>query len=303
MATEPAKREYYEVLGLPRNATRKEVKAIYYKLALKYHPDRNKSPQAEERFKEISEAYAEAVSSLAGDRETLTDEPEILDEPETVIDDREILTDEPETLTDEREILIDEPETATKYDNQVSQVIRESDDNKTANARYPLELSLEEVATGTVKDITVVETITCEACQGRGTQGQSPCKDCSKTGFKQYTRNINLTIPAGVEDSTQLLLLGEGKNASDLLIHVTVAPHHIFTRDMTTIYCEVPLSAHRLNHGGKIKVPTLEGSAILQIPPNTREGTIFSLRGKGLPEYGGGTRGALMVKLTSLEST
>jgi len=266
-AGEPNKREYYEILGIEKNATKSEVKAVYLKLALKYHPDRNRNRDAEEKFKEISRAYTEAST-------VLEDEPS----EQSTLDDATPISEvgsvpQESNLSEERV-----PKTAT---------------------RYPLELSLEEIATGTIKDITVVETRTCPSCKGGSIHEILPCKMCGGSGFRQYTRNITMKIPAGIDEGIQLRLVAEGKGEEDLLVNVTVLPHPIFRRDMTNIYCEVPVTSNQLRYGGSIKIQTLTGYTILRIPSNTREGTIFCLREKGLPECGGNARGSLMVKLVT----
>jgi molecular chaperone DnaJ len=266
------KREYYEVLGVPENATKEQVKTVYRQLALRYHPDRNKNPKAQEKFKEITQAYAEACAALQN-QDFQIGEWE-LDEIFAPISVRE----EPvPDLRDGRRVL------------RVEGIRRGS-------VKYALEVSLREVATGTRKTISMTLRSFCVSCEELGRK--SSCRHCNGTGITEETREISLTIPAGVEHGMQFKLAGGGNFGSDIFVQIIVRRHRLFQRDMDNIYCEVPVSATQLRNGTEIEIHTLDGStASLRVPPRTRKGTIFVLQEKGLPKWGTSTKGDLMVKI------
>lgn len=263
-----ARREYYEVLGIPRNATREQAKTVYRQLALRYHPDRNKSHDAQEKFKQISQAYVEACTVLPDNADNLNEADPIYEEPE------------PFLKREERDF---------------HRGARTS--GVGSNIRHDLEISLKEVATGTTRNIKVVLMQVCDLCKGKAVGNRHACERCQGTGVREYVRTIPLTIPMGIEGGMQLRLPRDEDFGRDLFVQVTVKPHKIFERDMSNIYCEVPVTARQLSAGAEIEVPTLEGPTLLRIPSNTRKDTIICLQGKGLPEYGGTKRGSLMVKL------
>jgi molecular chaperone DnaJ len=266
------KREYYEVLGVPENATKEQVKAVYRQLALRYHPDRNKNPKAQEKFKEITQAYAEACAALQNqDFET---GERALDEIFAPISVRE----EPvPDLRDGRRVL-------------------RVEGRRRGSVKYDLEVSLKEVATGTRKTISMTRRSLCVFCEGLGRK--SSCRHCNGRGITEETREISLTIPAGVEHGMQFKLAGDGNFGSDIFVQIIVKLHRIFQRDMNNIYCEVPVSATQLRNGTEIEIHTLDGStASIRVPPRTRKGTIFVLQERGLPKWGTSRKGDLMAKI------
>jgi molecular chaperone DnaJ len=266
------KREYYEVLGVPENATKEQVKTVYRQLALRYHPDRNKNPKAQEKFKEITQAYAEACAALQNqDFETGEN---ALDEKFAPISVREELVPD---LRDGRRIL-------------------RVEGRRRGTVKYALEVSLKEVATGTRKRILMTRRSLCVSCEGLGRK--SSCRHCHGTGITEDAREISLTIPAGVENGMQFKLAGGGHFGSDIFVQIIVKLHRIFQRDIDNLYCEVPVSVTRLRKGTEIEIPTLDGStASLRVPPRTRKGTIFVLQERGLPRWGTSGKGDLMAKI------
>ena len=266
------KREYYEVLGVPENATKEQVKAVYRQLALRYHPDRNKNPKAHEKFKEITQAYAEACAALQNrDFETVERAPD--EKFAQILVHEELVPD----LRDGRRIL------------RVEGIRRGS-------VKYALEVSLKEVATGSRKTISMTRKNFCVFCEGL--VRKSSCRHCHGTGITEEARDISLTIPAGVENGMQFKLAGGGNFGSDVFVQIIVKNHRIFQRDRDNIYCEVPVSPSQLRSGAEIEIATLDGStASLRVPPRTRKGTIFILQEKGLPKWGTSTKGDLMAKI------
>jgi len=144
---------------------------------------------------------------------------------------------------------------------------------------------------------------TCPRCRGAGQTIEKPCHTCHGDGRMEKTAKIKIKIPAGVEDGTRLRSSGQGEGGSrggppgDLYVVLHVEPHEIFQREGTDLFCSVPISFARAALGGEVKVPTLEGSAVLKVPAGTPSGKVFRLRGKGLPEVHGRSVGDLRVKL------
>jgi len=341
--SERAKRDYYEILGISRDATKEQVKDAYRKLALQYHPDRNKSPDAEEKFKEISEAYAvlsddekrgqydQFGHAGIGQRYTYEDIFRTTDF-ESVFRDLGFGFEGFESIFD-------------MFFGR-GRAWREEGPRKGPDLRYELPISLEEVATGSAKEIMVprreacdacngtgarkgttpkpcsrcqgkgqvqrvqqtgfarfVRVETCDRCGGRGVIIDSPCQKCRGTGIVEHTRKITLRIPPGIESGMQLRMAGEGDSGGtglppgDLYVYVVVRPHNIFEREGSDITCEAPVEFAEAALGAEIEVPTLGSRASFRIPEGTQTGTVFRLRGKGLPEYGGQERGDQLVRV------
>jgi len=342
------KRDYYEVLGVPRDATTEEIKRAYRRLAKKYHPDLNKDnpKEAEEKFKEISEAYEVLVDEekrakydrygFAGVQENFS--PGGFDWRDfTHFDD----------LTDifGRNIFED------FFGGSIFDVFfdrrgRSRRPTRGSDLRYDLEISFEEAARGTRKEIEVVREETCPSCGGTGAEGgtalttcprcggqgqirdvqthgfsqfvriqvcprcggsgqvvERPCPTCGGSGLVKRSRRISVNIPAGVDTGSQLRLTAEGEKGrnggppGDLYVVIHVRPHEIFEREGADICLEVPVSYATLVLGGEVEVPTLDGKAKLRIPPGTDSGTVFRLRGKGLPNLRQGGRGDENVRV------
>lgn len=266
------KREYYEVLGVPENATKEQVKAVYRQLALRYHPDRNKNPKALEKFKEISQAYREACEALEN-QEFITREEAIGWTSGPILVREEFIPN----LRDGRRIL-------------------RVDSREKRNVKYPLWVSLKEVVNGTRKTISMKRRSVCRFCEGL--ERKSACRHCHGTGIREEVQLVSLAIPAGVEDGMQFKLNGDGNMRGDIFVEVNVRPHRLFRRDVDNIYCEVPVSAVQLRKGAEIQISTLDGStAFIRVPPKTRKGTIFVLQERGLPRWGSSRRGDLMAKI------
>lgn len=337
------KRDYYEILGVPRDAKKEQVKDAYRKLALQYHPDRNKSPDAEEKFKEISEAYA-----VLSDDEKRGQYDQF---GHAGIDQRYTWEDIFRT-TDFESIFRDLGFGFGGFDSIFDMFFgrrrpwREERPRRGPDLRYDLAISLEEVSTGVTKELTVprrevcdvcngsgarkgtepkscqrckgtgqiervqeagfariVRVQTCDRCGGRGFTIESPCPGCRGTGIVEHARRISLKVPPGIEDGSQLRLAGEGDSGGsgippgDLFVYVTVRPHNAFERDGANIYIEVPIGFAEAALGAEVEVPTLESRASLRIPEGTQTGTVFRLRGKGLPEYRGRGRGDQLVRV------
>jgi molecular chaperone DnaJ len=321
-----AKPDYYEVLGVPRNASEQEVKSAYRKLALKYHPDRNGGDKnAEERFKEAAEAY-----SVLGDPEKRqrydTYGHAGLGAPGGF---------DPSVFSDFGDILGDFFGFADVFGR------RRGGPRRGADLRYNLELTFEEAAFGTETHIQIPRTescetcggsgsapgtqpVTCNACGGRGqvtfqqgffsvarTCGRcrgtgriitSECKDCGGNGQIQAERKLQIKIPAGVDTGSQLRITGEGESGAaggppgDLYVVVRTQDHPFFRRDGASLYCEVPITVAQAALGGHLDVPTLDGGRTkVTVPEGTQTGAVLRVRGQGVPHLGAKGRGDLHV--------
>src|SRR5881296_1249170 len=327
------KRDYYEILGVSRSASEDDIKKAYRKLALRYHPDRNPEDrhEAEERFKEISEAYQ--VLSDA-ERRSLYDRfghaafqqgaPggagfDFGGNFEDIIGD-----------------LFGDFFGTGRTRGGRGRMRRGQD------LRYDLEISFEEAAFGCEKTIAVPRLSTCETCRGRGAKpgtlpktcpqcrgsgqvrfqqgffsiaktcgncnGQgtiiaNPCPACGGAGVQRQTHQLNIKIPAGVDAGSRLKLRAEGEPgmnggpAGDLYVLLHVREHPLFVREARDIVCEVPISITQAALGSELEVPTLEGTARVKIPAGTQSGQVFRLKGQGIPDLNGYGRGDELVRV------
>lgn len=322
-----AKRDYYEVLGLSRNATESEIKKSYRRLAMKYHPDRNPDDrQAEEKFKEAKEAY-----------DVLSDERK-----RTAYDqfghagvDASAGGAGPGGFTGGFGDIFD-----SVFGDIFGGGSRAGERvYRGADLRYDLDLSLEDAIAGTVIKIRVPKLVQCHTCNGSGARrgtspvtcptcnglGQvrmqqgffsvqqtcpqcrgagktinEPCQACHGQGRVRESKTISVKVPAGVDTGDRIRLTGEGEagenrgTPGDLYVHVMVKDHPIFTRDGTDLHCEVPISFVTAALGGELEIPTLNGRVKLKIPPETQSGRMFRLRGKGVRSVRTSTKGDLM---------
>lgn len=332
----PEKRDYYEVLGVSREASEKEIKSAYRKLAMKYHPDRSEEPDAEERFKEISEAYA--VLSDADKRRQYDQFGH------AGISSQYSQEDLFRTVNFEDLLRGFGFGGESIFDLFFGG--RRRGRSRGRDLRYDVDLTLEQVASGLETVIEVprtevckvcggsgarpgtspvvcsscqgagqvtrsqstpfgqfVTTTTCSRCGGRGQIITSPCSECGGTGSVKRTRKINIKIPPGVEDGQHLKLRGQGDSAGpgteagDLYVVVNVLPHPRFQRIESDLLYEMPISITQAALGADVEVPTLDGRARLRIPPGTQTGSVFRLRGKGLPRMQGLGLGDLHVRV------
>ena len=315
------KRDYYEVLGVAKNASDDEIKKAYRKLAMKHHPDRNPDDKsAEEKFKEAKEAY-------------------------------EVLSDS------DKRAAYDQfghegvnPQGgpggfggfgggAAGFD--FSDIFEgifggaagggggrgRSNVYRGADLRYNLEITLEEAARGTETKIRIPTLEECDTCKGTGakagTQPQTcptcqghgqvrmqqgffsiqqtcprchgtgkiiaePCSTCNGQGRVKKHKTLSVKIPAGVDEGDRIRLAGEGEAgvnggpAGDLYVMIHLKAHQLFTRDGDDLHCEMPVSFATAALGGEIEIPTLEGQARIKIPAETQGGKVFRLRGKGI---------------------
>ena len=322
----PALRDYYEVLGVSRNATDQEIKSAYRRLALKHHPDRNPGDaRAEERFKEAAEAYG-----VLGD----PDKRRRYDTYGHAGLGGGAAGFDPTIFADFSDILGDFFGFGDAFG-------RRRGPRRGADLRYNLDVSFEEAAFGMQTQLRIPRVESCEACSGSGAapgtkptscptchgSGQvtfqqgffsvartcshcrgsgrivtEPCKTCRGQGQVPIERTLQIQIPAGVDNGSQLRIGGEGEPGAlggpsgDLYVVLRVADHAFFKRDGTHLVCEMPVGVTQAALGATIEVPTLDGGkAKLNVPEGTQSGTVLKLRGQGIPALGGRGRGDLHV--------
>lgn len=324
-----SKRDYYEVLGVARDASAADVKSAYRKLALKFHPDRNPGDkQAEESFKEAAEAYAVLADD---DKRARYDRfghagvnagsgPQGFD---------------PTVFSDFGDILGGLGDLFGFGDGR-----RRGGPQRGADLRYDLEVSFEESARAIESTIQIPREETCESCQGSGAApgvqpetcskcrgaGQlrfqqgfftvartcdrcggagrvipKPCTTCRGAGRVPQQRKLTVKIPAGIATGQRLRLHGEGEHGSaggppgDLYVVVHVKEHPFFQREGDNLLCEIPVAFTTLALGGTLQAPTLDGDVEFDVPAGTQTGTTFHMRGKGMPNVAGRGRGELFV--------
>ncbi|ART83521.1 molecular chaperone DnaJ [Oceanisphaera profunda] len=323
-----SKRDYYEVLGVSKDADEREIKKAYKRMAMKYHPDRNKTDaDAIDKFKEASEA-------------------------------NEVLTD-PQKRAAYDQFGHDAVngqqgghghgggDFGDIFGDVFGDIFgggqrRQQRAARGSDLRYNMELTLEEAVRGVTKEIKVPTLVGCDVCDGSGAKagtqantcstchghGQvqmrqgfftvqqpcphcrgkgkiitDPCHKCHGEGRYQKTKTLSVKIPAGVDTGDRIRLSGEGEAgesgapAGDLYVQMHVRDHEIFVRDGSNLYCEVPISFTASALGGEVEVPTLDGRVKLKIPAETQTGRSFRLKGKGVRSARNGQVGDLVCKV------
>ena len=320
-----AKRDYYEVLGVNRDASEEDIKKSYRKLAMKWHPDRNPdNPKAEEHFKEAKEAY-------------------------------EILTDGSKRAAYDQfgHAGVDQAAAgagagfsgnfADAFGDIFSDIFgggrTRSSVYRGADLRYNLEISLEDAARGAETRIRIPAMEECATCHGSGAKtgtspstcptchghGQvrmqqgffsiqqtcprchgsgkivaSPCAACGGAGRLKQHKTLSVKIPAGVDEGDRIRLSGEGEAGmnggppGDLYVVIHLKPHPVFNRDHNDLHCEMPISFTTAALGGDIEIPTLDGYAKVKVPTGTQTGQMFRLRGKGIKGVRSSSHGDLI---------
>lgn len=326
----PKKRDYYEVLGVDKNATDEEIKKAFRQLAFKYHPDYNHEDSAGDKFKEVNEAYevlsdaekraaydrfghngAEGIFGRGFDGFDFSGFGDIFDAffggsstatrqaPQQGADRGAgiTITFEEAALGCEKEVTVSRIEncslcqgTGSKPGSQPS---RCPNCNGTGQMRR-----VQQSVFGRFTNI-----ITCSQCHGEGSIITEPCPQCRGAGKEKHKRNIPIKIPAGVDDGSQIRLNGEGDSGTrggpsgNLYIAISVTPHQFFRRDDDNILYEMPINFAQAALGDEVEVPTLNDKTKLKIPPGSQTGKVFRLKDKGISHLRGGGRGDQLVTL------
>lgn len=327
-----AKQDFYELLGVARDASSEDIKKAYRKLAMQYHPDRNPNDkEAEQRFKDLSEAY-------------------------------DVLKDEQKRAAYDRfgHAAFEQGGGrgpgdfgfsggfADIFEEMFGSVMGgrggQGGANRGSDLRYNLEITLEEAFKGRETQVRVATLAPCDACHGSGAEAgskpancptcrgqgrvrtqqgfftmertcpachgagkviENPCHSCGGQGRVRKEKTLNVTIPPGVEDGTRIRLAGEGEAGlrgggnGDLYIFLALKPHGLFQREGANIHCHVPLTMPNAALGGIIEVPTIDGSrAKVTIPAGTQTGHQFRLKGKGMSILRSHARGDMFVQVS-----
>lgn len=324
------KRDYYEILGVSRDAGTDELKSKYRKLALKFHPDKNPgNKEAEEKFKEASEAYG----ILSDDKKR-----SIYDQyGHQGLDGANFSgsSNFEEVFSGFGDIFEDFFGFGGSRGRGGTRVQRGAD------LRYDMSLDFMEAAFGIEQEIEVkkygicdmchgngckegTQPETCSQCQGTGQFVQSqgffkvkttcpycrgkgksiphPCSKCVGSGRMEVSKNVSVKVPAGVDTGAKLRLTGEGEPSStggppgDLYVFINVKPHKLFTREGIDVLCVVDISFIQAALGDEITIPTLESEKSLKIPKGTQYGDMFRFKGEGIPSLRGGRRGDQIIQ-------
>jgi molecular chaperone DnaJ len=334
------KRDYYDVLEVARTATDQELKSAYRKLAMRYHPDKNPGDaSAEEKFKEAAEAYAvlsdgeqrrrydrfghAGVSSTAGASWGAPGFGGI----EDILGDLFGFGDVFGGSRSGSRRSAAQRGADLRYDLEIT--LEDAANGMTANLRIPRLETCETckgsgAAAGTQPEACTTcngsgqmrfqqgffsVARTCHACRGVGKVIKSPCKDCRGAGRVEREKQMEVKIPAGVETGSRLRVQGEGESgisggaSGDLYVVIHVAEHEHFERQGSNLYAAVPITFAQAALGADIAVRTLEAEDKVKIPVGTQTGTVFRLKGKGMPVLGGRGRGDLFVSVTVVTPT
>jgi len=326
------KRDYYEVLGLPRDASSEDVKKAFRKLAMEYHPDRNHETGASDKFKEINEAYEvlsdtdkratydryghngvdrtfgrgfegydmggvgdifESVFDIFSGLNTARNTPHHGNDVRYNIR----ITFEEAALGCEKEIEISRTELCTICHGTRSkpgvQPIRCPSCNGTGQVRRSQRAFFAQF----------INMAICSDCQGTGQIVKEPCPDCRGSGYQKAKRHISVKIPAGIDDGNGIRISGEGEAgyrggpAGNLFVMISVKPHEVFTREGDNVLYELAVNFAQAALGGEAEVPTLHGASKLKIPAGSQTGKVFRLKDKGIPHLHGMGHGDQMVVL------
>lgn len=324
-----AKRDYYEVLGVNRNASPEDLKSAFRSLARQYHPDMNKEDDAEEKFKEINEAYAvlsDAEKRRAYDQFGFTGVNNAGGVPDW-------------TSMDFSDIFGEFFGFSTGSSRQRQNAPRRGQD-----LAYTVTLPFEEAIFGVEKDVEItrdevcdtckgkgsepgttplkcsncggrgeirqvrqtflgsmVQVVTCPVCSGRGEIIDTPCHTCRGRGLERKTIIKKVSIPAGVDTGTQIRLAGEGQPGinggptGNLYIEIKVKSHKFFRRKGNDVMLDLNINVAQASLGAEVEIPTVDGPTKLKIPAGTQPGKVFTLRGKGSPILRSNQRGDQQV--------
>ncbi|MGO2012909.1 MAG: molecular chaperone DnaJ [Pseudoalteromonas sp.] len=329
-----SKSDYYEVLGVSKDASERDIKKAYKRLAMKYHPDRTAGDKdLETKFKEVKDAY------------------EVLTDPQK----RQMYDQYGHAAFDQNGGGGHggfggggQGDFGDIFGDVFGDIFgggggrRQSRQQRGADLRYNMDLSLEDAVRGKETEIKVPTWVGCEPCDGSGAKAGSkpktcttchgagqvqmrqgffavqqtcptcqgtgqiisdPCNNCHGQGRVEKTKILSVKIPAGVDTGDRIRLSGEGEAgmhgapAGDLYVQVSVREHRIFERDGNNLYCEVPIGFTTAALGGEIEVPTLDGRAKLKIPTESQTGKMFRMRGKGVKSVRSGAVGDLICKV------
>jgi molecular chaperone DnaJ len=302
-----ASKDYYQILGVNRNASGKEIKQAYRRLARKYHPDLNPNDKsAEARFKEINAAY-----QVLSDAEKRKKYDQFGEQWE--------YADQFAKSGGQERARWDFGRGGTSFeygdlsgfggifsslfgDSGVGSRIKRGP-RRGQDIESPIEVTLEESYHGSTRLMQLQTEEPCTACGGTGRVGNRICTICNGAGGKAVLRRLEVKIPTGVRDGSRIRIAGEGGpglaggSKGDLYLVVKVLPHKLFERKGDDLYTEVSIPLATAILGGEVRLPTLNESLSLKIPPETQNGKIFRLAGKGMPQLGNNKYGNMLARV------
>jgi len=302
-----AGKDYYQILGVGRNASEKEIKQAYRRLARKHHPDLNPGDKsAEARFKEINAAY-EVLSNPEKRKkyDQFGEQWEYAEQFAKAGGQERVRWDfgqggttfEYGDLSDFGDIF-----SSLFGDSGIGSRVRRGP-QRGQDLESPIEVSLEEAYHGSTRVIQLQTEEPCTACGGTGRVGNRVCTICNGAGVKVIPKRLEVKIPAGVRDGSRIRIVGEGSsgraegNKGDLYLVVKVLPHQLFERKGDDLYTEVSVPLATAMLGGEVGLPTLNGNLSLKIPPETQNGKVFRLARKGMPKLGNSDYGSMFAKV------
>jgi molecular chaperone DnaJ len=310
-----AGKDYYNILGVKRDATEAEIKAAYRKLARKYHPDVNPGDKsAEARFKDINEA--QEVLSDKDKRKKYDQYGDQWQQADQFNRAGGFPGGQPGAQGSQR-VYRDFSQGAgqgaqfeeTDFESMFGNLFggartgtRTPRQRRGRDIEYPVEVTLEEVAQGTSRILNLESQQACPSCNGTGRIQRAACAMCRGSGAVSGMKQLEVKIPAGVNTGSRVRIAGKGEpgiggTPGDLYLIITVRPHHLFERKDDDLYVDVPVPLTTAILGGEVQVNTLKGKLALKIPPGTQNGRIFRLGGQGLPHLQSTTRGDLLAKV------
>jgi DnaJ-class molecular chaperone len=324
-------KDYYQILGVKKGASEKEIKSAYRKLARKYHPDVNPgNKDAEAKFKEINEAHA-----------VLTD-PEKRKKYDTLGPDWEKRFRQPsggpgsythttypggggtgpadfsdffETLFGQRGGTGTAENQGGGFDFDLGSIFGRGNRTRTrgpergSDVEQPIDVTLEEAYKGSERAFTLQSQQECPTCHGTGTVKDAICPTCHGSGTIAKTKRLDVKVPAGVKEGSRIRITGEGNPGSaggkngDLFLVVHMVPDPRFRREGDDLYTDVEVPVTRLVLGGEVEVPTLNGRVTMKVPSASQNGRTLRLQGQGMPRLRGGEKGNLYVKLNAVLPT
>ena len=305
-----ARKNYYETLEIKSDASEKEIKQAYRRLARKYHPDVNPDDKsADARFKEINEAY-EVLSSKDNRKkyDKYGDQWQYAEQFEQARRQQAPFQGFGDA-GGATSFHFEGSDVGSLFDDllfgggRTRTYTRRSRPMRGRNLEAPVEVTLEEAFHSTSRTISLQSEEPCPTCKGSGLVRNVPCSTCHGTGMMPRMKRLEVKIPPGVRAGSRVRIAGKGTPGSnggasgDLYLVVAVKPHRQFERRGDDLYLEVPIPLTVAVLGGEVQVPTMKGKIALKIPPETQNGRSFRLTGQGMPHLGNSSRGDMFAKM------
>jgi DnaJ-class molecular chaperone len=305
-----AKKDYYDILGVKRDASEREIKQAYRKLARKYHPDVNPSNKsAEARFKEINEAHEvlsdkdkRAKYDRFGDKWQYADQFAQAGRQETPFGEFNRGGGTTGFRFEEGDLgsLFEELFRGSRRQGYT----RQPRSRRGQDIEHPVAVTLEEAYHGATRLLSLEVGEPCSSCRGTGLIQNVPCSVCRGSGVAKRLKRLEVKIPPGVRDGSRVRIAGKGGQgyggaaSGDLYLVVSVKPHALFKRSGDDLSAEVDVPLTVVVLGGEVQVPTPKGKLALKIPPETQNGRVFRLTGQGMPHLGKTGRGDLLARVS-----